>query len=111
MRALLTRALLGVERMSSILKFLSDNSAALTALATIIIALFTFLMWWVSRRIHQASLKRDKEMTDLYLIIMSTILVSGKTVGEADLAIRLIKEQKEKLSQLFITSIEGVRHN
>lgn len=84
--------------------FLSNNATAITALATFVIALFTVLMWWVSRRIHQASLQRDKEMTDLYLNIMSAILVSGRTVGEADFTAMLIKEQKEKLRHLFITS-------
>jgi prolipoprotein diacylglyceryltransferase len=84
--------------------FLANNAAAITALATVVIAVFTFLMWLVSHRIHQATKQRDKEMTDLYLNIMSTILVSGRTVGEADLAVRLIKEQKEKLSKLFVTT-------
>lgn len=89
--------------MNCIMKFLSDNAAAITALATVVIALFTFLMWWVSHRIHEASRQRDKEMKELYLVIMSTLLVSGKTVGEPDLAVRLIKEQTEKLQQVFVT--------
>lgn len=89
---------------NNIMTFLSNNAAAITTLATVVIASFTILMWWVSRRIHEASLQRDKEMTDLYLNIMSAILVSGRTVGEADLTISLIKEQKGKLCQLFITS-------
>lgn len=84
--------------------FLANNAYAITALATSVIAIFTFLMWLVSHRIHQATKKRDKEMTELCLNIISTILVSGRTVGEADLAVRLIKEQKEKLSKLFVTS-------
>ena len=88
---------------AAIMTFLANNSAAITALATFVIALFTILMWWVSHRIHQATMKRDKEMNELYLTIMATILVSGRTVGEPDLAVRLIEEQKEKLRKFFVT--------
>ena len=87
--------------MKCILTFLSNNAAAITALATVVIAAFTVLMWLVSHRIHQATLKRDREMTELYMNIMATILVSGRTVGLPDLSIRLIAEMKDKLRHLF----------
>jgi hypothetical protein len=58
-------------------------------------------MWCVSRRIHQASLQRDKEMTELYLNIMAAIMVSSNLVGESTLSIRLLEDQKKELLKLF----------
>lgn len=90
--------------MNWLLRFLTEYAGAITALATCIIALFTVLMWFVTRRIESATRHRDKEMTELYLVIVSTILVSGRTVGEPELSIRLIEEQKEKLGKLLAAS-------
>lgn len=83
------------------MKFLSTNSAAIIALATVVIAVFSVLMWWLSRRIHQASIQRDREMTDLYLNLVTAILASGRGIGEHELSAELFTQQKEELLKFF----------
>jgi hypothetical protein len=87
--------------MKDIMKYLSDNAAAITALATAAIAIFSWLTWRVSHRIHMSSIQRDKEATEMYLNLVSAILSSGKCVGEPNLSASLFAQQKKELLQFF----------
>jgi low affinity Fe/Cu permease len=92
--------------MKCVMSFLSDNAAAITALATFVIALFTILMWWLSRRIHQASLQRDKEMNEMYLNLVSAIMASGKLTCEPLMGATEFKRQRDALHDLFFKKEE-----
>jgi prolipoprotein diacylglyceryltransferase len=83
--------------------FLSTNSAAITALATVVIAIFSFMTWLASHRIRQASLLRDKEVNELYLNLVAAIIASSRLAGEGKLASSLFKSHKEELRKLFLT--------
>lgn len=87
--------------MNYILQTLSDNASAITALATFVIAMFSIFTWLVSRRIHQASIQRHKEMNQMYVNLVSAIMVSGKTIGEPKLGARLFEQQRKELLVLF----------
>jgi hypothetical protein len=87
--------------MTCIMNFLSDNAAAITALATVTIAVFSWLTWRVSRSIHKASIQRDKEATEMYLNFVSAILASGRGIGEPKLSASLFDQQKKELLQFF----------
>ena len=87
--------------MECIMNFLSDNAAAITALATVVIAVFSWLTWRVSRSIHKASIQRDKEANEMYLNLVSAILASGKGLGEPELSASLFDQQKKELLQFF----------
>jgi hypothetical protein len=80
-------------------------SEIIIVIATVVMAISSSISCFVAYRIHQASLRRDREMTDLYVNIMASIIISGKFAGESQLSIRLLEDQKKELSKkLFGTS-------
>jgi len=87
--------------MNNILKFFSDNASAITAIATIVIAIFTSCTWWISRRIHQSSQQRDKEMNAMYLNLVSAIMSSSGVPGNPIDGAKAFKAQRKELSKLF----------
>lgn len=87
--------------MKYVLNFLSGNASAITALATVVIAVFSWLTWRVSRNIHNASIQRDKEASEMYLNLVSALLASGRGIGQPKLAASLFDQQKKELSQFF----------
>ncbi len=79
------------------LLFLSDNSSAILALATISIAIFSGVSCLVAYLIHQSTQKRDKETKDILEKLIAATLASGPGVGEEKTMARCFKEQLKEL--------------
>jgi predicted negative regulator of RcsB-dependent stress response len=92
---------LGDEIMKDLMIWLKDNSSAIIALATVVIAVFSLLTWKVSHSIHKASIQRDKETTEMYLNLVAAILASGEGFGEPTISADQFDQQKKKLLQYF----------
>lgn len=86
--------------MNCIMKFLSDNAAAITGLATVVIALFTILMWWVSHRIHQATQKRDNEISEILINLTAATLVNPIAVEREDIIIQSFEKLRKKVRNI-----------
>ena len=60
---------------------------------TAVIAVSTVAMVVLSFVIHRSSKQREKDIDKLVIVLATATLVSGSTLGESDLAIRLFNEQ------------------
>jgi archaellum biogenesis protein FlaJ (TadC family) len=60
---------------------------------TAIIALCALAMFVLSAVIHQSSKRNQQQMEKLIKAAATSILISGRTVGEPDTAVRLFNEQ------------------
>ena len=87
--------------MNELMRFLANNSAAISAIATVAIAVFSVLTWRVSRQIHRASLQRDKEVSELYLNLVTALVISGRTIGNPESAMNLFEEQRKQFREAF----------
>lgn len=72
-------------------------SSLITAIATVIIAIYAICSHRLAQKIESQSKTYQNKFHELLLSITSATLVSGKTVGEPKLATQLFSEQKEKL--------------
>lgn len=87
--------------MGDFANILNTYAPLISAVSTVVIAIFSVLTWWVSRRIHQASIQREREMNKMYLNLASAIVSSGKGIGEPATSARLFNEQRDELLKFF----------
>ena len=83
------------------IKSISDAAilvaSAVTALATVVIALYAIFSHRLAKRIENQSRSNQERFHELLLSMVSATLVSGRTVGDPDLATRLFKTQREQM--------------
>ena len=72
-------------------------ASAVTGLATVVIAVYAIFSHRLAKRIEKQSRSNQERFHELLLSMASATLVSGRTVGEPDLATRLFKSQREQL--------------
>jgi hypothetical protein len=87
--------------MNCIFQFLSTYAAAISAIATVVIAVFSCLTWWVSHRIHQATENRDKEIKEILINLTASAMVKERTVGGSeDLVVESFHKIRNELKKL-----------
>ena len=79
-----------------------DNTSTniIMAIATIVIAIFSGLSFFVAYRIHQSTQKRDEELQDILEKLIAATLASGPGIGEEKTMARCFKEQLKELRSL-----------
>ena len=75
-------------------------SNILIVLATVVIAIFSALTWFASRRIHQSTQKKDKEIKIILKHLTAATLVGGRGVGYEKTMLNTFKEMLKELDAL-----------
>lgn len=78
-----------------------DNASAnlIMVIATVVIAIFSGLSWFVAYRIHQSTQKRDEELQDILEKLIAATLASGPGLGEEKTMARGFKSQLKELRE------------